>query len=37
MAEDQLLVGTYTDWGNVRWIHVLSLLMVFGILVITYG
>lgn len=37
MAEDQLLVGTYTDWGNVQWIHVLSLLMVFAALIATYG
>lgn len=37
MAEDQLLVGRYIDWGNVEWIHVLSLLLVFCGLVVTYG
>eukprot|EP01084_Bolivina_argentea_P137316 241828_1 len=37
MAEDQFFVGQYVDWGNVDWIHVLSLLLVFATLVITYG
>eukprot|EP01083_Nonionella_stella_P054028 142746_1 len=37
MAEDQILVGRYMDWGNVEWIHVLSLLVVFAGSVLTYG
>ena len=37
MAEDEYFWGRYRDWGNVDWIHVLSLMMVFGAINVTYG
>lgn len=37
MAEDEYFWGRYRDWGNVDWVHVLSLLLIFGSIIVTYG